>query len=91
MRYERIPETVEAMPVCEIEYNHRVVRDCDTPEWVHDGLRKGVLLFQDGKIVIRTPLGFRDHDGISYLVHSLDNDEWLFILSSDFRRNFRAC
>ena len=91
MKYERIPEIVEAVPVHEIEYSHRVARDCDMPKWVQDGLHKGVLLFQYGKIVIRTPLGFCDHDGISYLVHSLDNDGWFFVLSSDFRRNFREC
>lgn len=90
MMYERIPERVMAMPVNEIEYLHARGRIQDVPDWVKEGLRNDKLAFYRDQLFIRTPLGSRDHDGISYLVHSLDNDEWFFVLIHDFERNFRS-
>ena len=89
MIYERIPERVMAMPVHEIEYLHRMGRIQYAPDGIKNGLSDNKLGFYENQLFIRTPLGSRDHYGICYLVHSLDNDEWFFVVASDFNRNFR--
>ena len=89
-KYERIPETVEAVPVHEIEYSYRMARKYEMPKWVQDALYNGKLVFQDHELCIRTDLGFRRHS-VGYLCHSLDNDEYFFVQSNDFNRNFRRC